>query len=61
MEQDEHEFTCPYCWKSISMLLDLSAGSQSYVEDCENCCHPIVIRYEVEEGTLASFEAQRTE
>ena len=40
------------------MLLDLSAGSQSYIEDCEVCCNPIEIGYQVEEGRVVSFEAR---
>jgi hypothetical protein len=54
---EEHSFECPYCWQNISMLLDLSAGGQSYVEDCEICCNPISISYEVEDGALSSFAA----
>ena len=30
------------------MVLDLSDGGQSYVEDCEVCCRPLTIRYQVE-------------
>jgi len=54
---EEHFFTCPYCWEQISMLLDLSADSQTYVEDCEVCCHPISISYDVSDGALVSFSA----
>jgi hypothetical protein len=54
---EEHFFACPYCWQQISMLLDLSAGNQSYVEDCENCCNPISIAYECEDGSLTTFVA----
>jgi hypothetical protein len=54
---EEHYFTCPYCWEQISMLLDLSAGEQAYVEDCEVCCNPISISYQTEDGTLKSFTA----
>lgn len=40
------------------MLLDLSAGSQTYVEDCEVCCRPIQISYEIDEdGELSHFDA----
>lgn len=55
--QEEHFFTCPYCWEEISMLLDLSGESQSYIEDCEVCCNPISISYEVNDSTLTSFSA----
>jgi hypothetical protein len=41
----EHFFQCPYCWEKISMLLEKSNENQSYIEDCEVCCHPIQIEY----------------
>ena len=37
----EHFFTCPYCWQTISMVLDASVPEHTYVEDCEVCCQPI--------------------
>lgn len=54
----EHFFECPYCGAEISMLLDLSAGSQRYVEDCEVCCRPLEIAYTAEDGELVSFSAE---
>ncbi|NBB75367.1 MAG: CPXCG motif-containing cysteine-rich protein [Bacteroidetes bacterium] len=53
----EHGFTCPHCWESITMLLDLSVREQTYVEDCEVCCRPIRIHYAAERGALTTFEA----
>jgi hypothetical protein len=53
----EYFFSCPYCWEEISMVLDTSIGSQTYVEDCEVCCHPIQVRYTVLDGEIASFDA----
>ena len=41
--------TCPYCWETIPLELDLSAGSQSYIEDCSVCCRPIVVRLTVDD------------
>jgi len=55
---EEHFFACPYCWQQISMLLDFSSGSQSYVEDCEVCCNPISVAYECDDETLTSFSAE---
>lgn len=44
------------------MLLELSGGNQNYVEDCEVCCNPITISYEVDEdGALSSFDASPQE
>ncbi len=58
---EEYFFTCPYCWKHISMLLDLSTSQQAYIEDCENCCNPIEIKYTVVEGEAVLFEAKSIE
>ena len=54
----EHEFTCPYCGEEISMVLDLSVGRQTYIEDCEVCCKPIEISFTIEVDELASFYAR---
>ncbi|MBK8224166.1 MAG: CPXCG motif-containing cysteine-rich protein [Candidatus Obscuribacter sp.] len=56
---EEHYFECPYCWENISMLLDLSGGAQSYIEDCEVCCNPIRISYDVEDEQLIDFRADQ--
>jgi transcription elongation factor Elf1 len=50
-------FTCPHCGERISMVLDLSAGYQRYIEDCEVCCNPVEITYEAEEGVIVAFRA----
>ncbi len=52
----EHFFQCPYCWEYISMLLDSSISSQTYVEDCEVCCNPIQVSPQFEETELVGFE-----
>jgi hypothetical protein len=57
----EHEFNCPYCGEEISMVLDLSVGRQTYIEDCEVCCNPIEISFTVEDDELADFSANTLE
>ena len=54
----EFFFACPYCWEQISMVLDTSVRGQTFVEDCEVCCHPIEVRYAVEDGAVSDFEAK---
>ena len=54
----EYFFACPYCWQRISMVLDTSVSGQTFVEDCEVCCHPIQVRYAVEDDDVTDFEAQ---
>jgi len=48
--------TCPYCWESIEISLDLSVDAQQQVEDCSVCCRPIVIRYSAADGELLSLD-----
>ncbi|CAM2008526.1 CPXCG motif-containing cysteine-rich protein [Acanthopleuribacter pedis] len=55
---EETFFTCPTCWQRISMLLDTSVAHQRYIEDCEVCCNPIEIAYQVEHGEIVSFQAE---
>ena len=43
------------------MILDISTGGQSYTEDCEVCCNPIEISFEVEDNTISAFTAKSTE
>jgi hypothetical protein len=54
----EHFFTCPYCWATVSVVIDPSVPSQTYVEDCEVCCHPMEIRYVVDEESIVDFAAR---
>jgi uncharacterized protein YbaR (Trm112 family) len=54
----EYFFACPYCSQQISMVLDASVRTQTYIEDCEVCCHPIEIRYAIDDGELSGFEAR---
>jgi transcription elongation factor Elf1 len=54
----EYFFACPYCWEEISMVLDISVTTQTYVEDCEVCCNPIEVRYVAEDLAIVDFRAQ---
>ena len=43
------------------MVLDLSVGRQTYIEDCEVCCKPIEVSFIVEDDDLESFNARTLE
>lgn len=58
---EEYFFTCPYCWQTISFVLDLSVEDQRYIEDCEVCCNPIEVTFTVEEEKVVSFQAESIE
>ena len=42
MDLLEKKIDCPYCGESLDVLVDMSEAGQSYVEDCQVCCRPIV-------------------
>ena len=58
---EEQFFQCPYCWQSISVLLDPSVAEQTFVEDCEVCCQPIEFTVTFEANELTGFEANSIE
>jgi hypothetical protein len=55
-----HLIQCPYCGESFETLIDLSAGSATYIEDCQVCCQPIEFKVQVDPaGTLESLVVGR--
>ena len=44
----EKSVECPCCGESIELLIDLSVQQQSYTEDCQVCCRPIIISVDVD-------------
>jgi transcription elongation factor Elf1 len=59
MNQIDYFFGCPYCFQTISILVDPSIESQEYVEDCEVCCNPIEFNISLLDAEVAAFEAKR--
>lgn len=55
---EDTEITCPYCWQTITTRVDLSGGSAEYVEDCQVCCQPILLRLHVAEDGDWSLAAE---
>lgn len=45
---DECALSCPYCGEEIVVVVDCSVAEQSYTEDCQVCCQPIVMNLIVE-------------
>jgi len=56
---EEQVIQCPYCGELISILIDTTAGSQQYYEDCSVCCAPIFLQIEVNENGCVSVFAKR--
>jgi hypothetical protein len=55
------DVTCPHCWETINLTLDLSVPEQSYIEDCPVCCKPMLVTYTTADGELAEVSVEPTE
>lgn len=51
----ERRIRCPFCAEPVSVLLDLSAGSQSYIEDCQVCCQPMQISFDLDDDDCCNL------
>lgn len=52
---------CPYCGEGVEIALDPGGGRmQQYVEDCEICCRPWLVRvtYGRDGGANVTIEAE---
>lgn len=50
--------TCPHCWETVELTLDLSVPEQSYIEDCPVCCKPMAVAYAAVDGELSEFSVE---
>jgi len=56
----EQLFSCPYCWTTVEIAIDLSAqGRQDFFYDCESCCKPIHILLTVDGESVTNFSAEK--
>jgi hypothetical protein len=55
----ETDVQCPHCGEVISVLIDTTEDSQSYIEDCSVCCRPIQFFIRCDEGSLIALRAER--
>ena len=56
---EEQNFACPYCGSDNSMLVDFSGSSkQEFIQDCETCCRPMVISFQLRAMTIVEFRVE---
>ena len=55
---ESETITCPYCGERLEVAVDWSIREQEYVEDCQVCCQPMVLRVTVHDGRLVAVEAR---
>ncbi len=57
----ERRIRCPFCDEPQIILLDPSAGEQEYIEDCQICCQPLLIRVSADDGVLFGVDVDRAD
>ena len=59
MVENEHKFSCPYCGETLSLRIDMTGGErQTFIYDCEVCCQPIQIQFELKENEVSNFTSE---
>jgi len=57
---EDYSFDCPYCMDPNVIRIDpTGGGKQQIVQDCETCCRPIVVKFEVGSADIINFSAER--
>lgn len=54
--EESRRVMCPYCGQHFHIFVDVSAGSQRYIEDCQICCQPIEFRISIQDGEIREIE-----
>ena len=55
----ESQCHCPFCAERITLVVDFSAGPQSYIEDCQVCCQPMEVTLCEDAGGQRSVRVER--
>ncbi len=56
----EIEVQCPFCGEVFPSRLDAMEGTNSMIEDCAVCCHPIQLVVECDGGEVVAVEIGRS-
>ncbi len=56
---DSQFIQCPYCGEQLEVAVDWSVCQQEYVEDCQVCCQPMLLRVTIDEDQQALVDARK--
>jgi len=54
-------FTCPHCWQPNEIVVDVSAGSRTLIQDCEVCCNPLELEVSVDDEGAVEVQAYQSQ
>ncbi len=53
---------CPFCGESTEISVDADPGTasnQTFIQDCDVCCHPMTVRASVDEEGNAQVDVEQ--
>lgn len=53
------QISCPCCGEIIEVVIDCSAGSREYVEDCQVCCQPMLVSVDAGDPEAVGVSVRR--
>lgn len=53
------EALCPWCGEFFTTFFDVSQGACSYIEDCQVCCRPIMLTFDIMGDGSVALATQR--
>jgi hypothetical protein len=51
--------SCPFCGEPTAITFDDGEGEQSFIQDCDVCCHPIQVRAWLGRNGEVSVDCER--
>ena len=48
--------TCYFCFRTFEVSLDLMEGNDTVIIDCDVCCNPNLIRYQISNNILSVID-----
>ena len=52
----ETEVTCYFCYSAFEVYLDPIEGSDTVIIDCDVCCNPNLIKYQLKNEEITNLE-----
>ncbi len=49
---------CPHCGEHFSLAFDATEGDAEFVIDCEICCRPMTVSFEMNDGHVDNLDVQ---
>lgn len=54
----ELSVTCPSCWERHPVVIDLTDEQRTLIEDCQVCCNPMQISYQLDGNDVTDIGAE---